>query len=320
MSGKQRRPSISPPANSGTPLFPGLVLPPPAPTAGQPLVKRPSWPVWTKNKAKLIREYLYLFVLITRHGNYIDGFSGPQEDSAPDMWAARLVLESQPPWFRKFFLFEKDPKSFTLLQTLKASQPPVPNRVIEVHHGDFNALVHPLLASGKIKPTEATFCLLDQRTFECHWATVVALANHRKSGNKIELFYFLAAGWLDRAVSGMGDPEAKLRPWWGRNDWKAFLDLSTIERRKEAVRRFRVELGYRHVLAWPIYDRETTGGRIMYYMIHASDHDQAPILMSRAYAAAVRPLRPEQTSLLSDEAPTQGHTRAKRPRKRKASK
>jgi three-Cys-motif partner protein len=271
-------------------------------------------PIWTKNKARLVQEYLRLFVLITHHGDYIDGFAGPQKDEA---WAAKLVLESQPAWLRKFFLFEKDPTSFGRLQTLKAAQPPVPNRTIEVHHGDFNALVHPLLASGRIKPTEATFCLLDQRTFECQWATVVALAKHRNSGNKIELFYFLAAGWLDRAVSGMGDPETKLLPWWGRDDWRAFLVWSNVERRKEAVKRFRDELGYRHVLAWPIYDREQSGGRIMYYMIHASDHDQAPLLMGRSYAAAVRPLASEQPSLLHDDLPTQGHTPTKRSTKTK---
>ncbi len=35
-------------------------------------------PLWTHNKAKLIERYLYYFVLVTKHGTYIDGFSGPQ--------------------------------------------------------------------------------------------------------------------------------------------------------------------------------------------------------------------------------------------------
>jgi hypothetical protein len=47
----------------------------------------------------------------------------------------------------------------------------------------------------------------------------------------------------------------------------------------------------------------------MYYMIHASDHPQAPEFMGRAYEAAVRPLAPEQPRLFDTGAPTQGYTR-----------
>ena len=323
MSGRTPRSPTPPPDDPGADLLPGLVLPEAAPNPDPVVLRAATFPVWTKNKARLIKEYLRLFVLLTRHGNYIDGFAGPQDDEAPGMWAAQLVLEIRPAWLRKFFLYEKNPRSFKLLTTLAQSQPAIPNRVIEVHHGDFNTLVHPLLASGKIKPSEATFCLLDQRTFECQWATVAAIAAHRKTGNKIELFYFLAASWFDRAVSGLSDREAKLRQWWGREDWAAFLKLTTEARRDEMVRRFRTELGYRYVYAWPIYDREKSGGRVMYYMIHASDHAQAPEFMSRAYEAAVRPLPPEQPSLLSDEPSAQGHTKTRRrraaPRNRRSS-
>jgi len=49
--------------------------------------------------------------------------------------------------------------------------------------------------------------------------------------------------------------------------------------------RFTGELGYAHVTPWPIYSKET-GGRVMYYMIHATDHDAAPLLMARAYRQA----------------------------------
>jgi three-Cys-motif partner protein len=281
------------------------------------VLRAATFPVWTQNKARLIREYLYLFLILTRHGNYIDGFAGPQEDGAPGMWAAKLALELRPPflrkfWLRKFFLFEKDPRSFKLLKDLTQDEPEVPKRLIHIERGDFNILVAPLLASGNIRPREATFCLLDQRTFECQWATVAALARHRKTGHKIELFYFLAAWWFDRAVSGLRDRKAVLGPWWGREDWADFLSLTRLERRDAVVTRFRSELGYRYVLAWPIYDRDASGGRVMYYMIHASDHPQAPEFMSRAYEAAVRALPPEQPSLWSEEPPSQGHTNARR--------
>ena len=65
-------------------------------------------PIWTKSKAKLIEKYLYYFVMITKHGTYIDGFAGPQKLDKPAMWSAKLVLESEPRWFRNFYLYDKD--------------------------------------------------------------------------------------------------------------------------------------------------------------------------------------------------------------------
>jgi hypothetical protein len=54
-------------------LFDGL--PPPA---DKPLKFKPAErAIWTENKAKLIERYLFYFVLITKHGAYIDGFAGP---------------------------------------------------------------------------------------------------------------------------------------------------------------------------------------------------------------------------------------------------
>ena len=44
----------------------------------------------------MIATYLRLFVYVTRHGAYIDGFAGPQQPSMLDLWTAKLVLESQP--------------------------------------------------------------------------------------------------------------------------------------------------------------------------------------------------------------------------------
>lgn len=51
--------------------------------------------------------------------------------------------------------------------------------------------------------------------------------------------------------------------------------------------RFRSDLKYRHVYPFPIYEKKDQGGRVMYYMIHASDHDEAAILMNRAYGKAL---------------------------------
>jgi three-Cys-motif partner protein len=272
-------------------------------------VKQAQYPVWTENKARLIERYLYYFVLVTKHGVYIDGFAGPQDHEKPDTWAARLVLESEPPWLRQFYLFEKDTRQFHLLNALKQitdqqeNEAKEPQRRIEIYHGDFNVLVLSLLASGSIKQTEATFCLLDQRTFECHWATVDALARYKSTGHKIELFYFLPNSWLNRALAAQKDCLV-LQAWWGREDWEPWLKRKASELLEVFVRRFKEELGYQSVMPWPIYER-SDGGKTMYYMIHATDHPAAPELMARAYKRAVSPKEPlEQLSFEFD--PLQG--------------
>jgi three-Cys-motif partner protein len=251
--------------------------------------------IWTENKAKLIERYLYLFVLVTRHGTYIDGFAGPQEADKPEMWAAKLVLESEPRLLRNFYLFDKSRGQYKALRALQAEQPERDKkgrklyRNIEVFKGDFNVLVNELLDTHIIKETEATFCLLDQRTFECNWSTVQTLAQH-KTGRKIELFYFLAIAWLDRALSAQKKTEV-LQNWWGRDDWPTLLEMNCQQRVQAFVNRFQDELGYKSVMAWPIFKRKNTGN-IMYYMIHATDHPAAPKLMYRAYHEAIKPKRP----------------------------
>lgn len=250
-------------------------------------LKAPNYPVWTEKKAKLIERYLYYFVLITKHGTYIDGFAGPQNPDEHESWSAKLALENEPHWIRKFFLFDESQSQYECLVSLKESQPADAQREIEVKCGDFNHLIHDFLKQNPIKDKEATFCLLDQRTFECKWSTVEALARHKKKGYKIELFYFLPISWLDRAISGLKNKEAMLKEWWGQDDWGRMLGLTPWERADTLCKRFENELDYNYAHPWAIYEHRG-GGRIMYFMIHASDHKEAPKQMRRAYCEVVR--------------------------------
>lgn len=278
--------------------------PPPSPTAGESSVIAPQFPVWTDNKAKFIMLYLRYFVYITKHGTYIDGFAGPQEECETNSWAAKLVLASEPRWLKHFHLCDANREQVKRLRALKEAQPERGSdgkrisRDINIFHGDFNAKVDEILENSAITEKEATFCLLDQRTFECDWQTVVKLARFKAAGHKIELFYFLANGWLERALSGQKDLD-KLARWWGRDDWPLLKDMSREERRDIMASRLRTDFDYKSVKPWPIYKREG-GGAIMYYMIHATDHPDAPMQMSRAYRDTVYPLeRPEQMGLFT---------------------
>jgi three-Cys-motif partner protein len=270
-------------------------LPREALAEGAPTVRPIHRALWTRNKAALVREYLYLFVQVTHHGTYIDGFAGPQEleeSETSNSWAAKLVLGIEQ--LRHFHLFERNRDGIDSLNALCASQTAEEGRTIRVWSGDMNVRIPELLAAGAIAPKEATFCLLDQRTFECHWSTVQALAQHKPLGDyKIEIFYFLANRWMDRAITEQEDPGPPTA-WWGRTDWRSLRGLRPKERADLFVQRFKGELGYRHVLAWPIL-AQGSRGPVMFHMIHATDHPAAVDFMSRAYEAAVYPVGEQQT-------------------------
>jgi three-Cys-motif partner protein len=200
-------------------------------TPKEPQTKPIQSPVWTDNKARLIMHYLHYFVLLTKHGTYIDGFSGPQSECETDSWAAKLVLASEPRWIRHFHLCDESRDQVARLTELKNEQPTRDakgrklNRNIHIYHGDFNAKVDEILGGGTISEKEATFCLLDQRTFECQWKAIEKLAAYKKSGNKIEIFYFLANGWLERALAAQKE-EGVVERWWGRDDWTQLRQMS----------------------------------------------------------------------------------------------
>jgi three-Cys-motif partner protein len=270
-----------------------------APPPQGPEFRALRFPIWTENKARLIERYLYYFVLITKHGTYIDGFAGPQDPSHSDTWAAKLVLESEPRWLRHFYLFDLDPEKYRHLVHLRDSQPPrrpkEPRRSVEVVHGDFNVAIRTLLARRPFREKEATFCLLDQHTMQCDWATVRALAAY-KPEPKIEIFYFFPVGWLGRAMAARKDLSA-LDRWWGDRGWRSIERKHYTEQTAIFAKRFRSELGYINVHNWPIY-KSSHDRRVMYEMIHATDHKDAPFQMYRAYHRAVTPREtPEQTKL-----------------------
>lgn len=255
------------------------------------LVRPPTFGIWTRHKAVLIDQYLKSFVWITRHGTYIDGFAGPKEPEFPETWAAHRVVSRHPAdpskrRIRHFHLCEVAPEKVAMLEELRDAHP---GKDVVVYPHDFNDAVDDILTEEIIGPREASFCLLDQYSIECDWATVEKIAAFPKAEYKVEQFYFLGTGWLDRVLAATG--EDKLEQWWGRpSAYEELKPLNAWERGEHIARRFKEELGYRFAVPWAIHDVHRGAGRIMYFMVHAADHPEAPKLMKRAYAQAVGPL------------------------------
>lgn len=247
-------------------------------------------PLWTKNKALFIARYLRSFTYVTKHGTYIDAFAGPQhEGSRNKTWAAKLVMENEPAWLRNFYLFDEDSGQIKHLEALKkvyvAKNNDGVKRSVSVISGDCNKMLPDLLAQSPIKEKEASFCLLDQRSTECDWKTVTTVAAHKggNGGHKIELFYFLPQGWINRAIkSWRKDVQVRCLNWWGKDGVMDFLRLTSYERGHSMAERFRTELGYKYAYPFPI-QKEGKQGCVMFWMIHASDHERATTLMTQAY-------------------------------------
>jgi hypothetical protein len=53
----------------------------------------------------------------------------------------------------------------------------------------------------------------------------------------------------------------------------------------------KTELGYKHAYGWQIFSRNV-GGKVLYHMIHATDHDEGPLLMNCAYRNALKRREP----------------------------
>lgn len=263
-------------------LWPADELPEHAERLPETNFKSLRFPVWTQSKASLIQTYLRLFEMITHHGAYIDGFAAPQDPNHPDICSAKLVLEMEPKWFRDFWLCDVTRDGVVFLKKLQEEHSDA-KRHVTVLEGDFNQCVDEVLRSGRIKESVATFALLDQRTFECHWETVARLSRHKKR-RKIEIFYFFPTGWIDRALAAVKTPSSieNVGLWWGRDDWQSLRGMDKTERAMLVAKRFEDELGYRKAKPYAIHSEEL-GGRVMYHMIHATDHPDAPLLMIRAY-------------------------------------
>jgi three-Cys-motif partner protein len=235
--------------------------------------------------------------MVTKHGTYIDAFAGPQEEKIDsDNWSSKLIVQLKPPWLRHIYLFESEADQVERIRAMLKTQPKTPlgkrYRDIRIVAGDVNTTLPPFLEQHPLRSTEASFCLLDQRTFECNWSTVEAVARHKRRGTKIELFYFLANHWLARSLAATKNVE-KLGAWWGDSTWERLRGVSSWDRAVLMADRLREKFGYESVVPWAIYNK-LGGSRIMYFMIHATDHPDAPGLMARAYGKAVEPLEPQE--------------------------
>jgi hypothetical protein len=145
----------------------------------------------------------------------------------------------------------------------------------------------------EVRDKEATFALLDQRTFECHWDTVRALATHKEGWPQGRAVLLPAEQVAAAALPRRPDEESGDR------------DALVGSRRLENVR-VANDAPVRRSLHGEVQDQvrlclgegmahqraNIRRGSVTYFMICAPDHPEAPFLMRRAFERAVEAPKP----------------------------
>ena len=245
----------------------------------RPRLEKSGPALWTAEKSALIDEYIHLFLVVTKHGVYVDLFAGPQRVEDTESWSVRRVLERRTvgnPSIRHFAVCDKDPGQAQRLRELGSRHPSF--RVYPRRRERGN----PHNPRGSRDRDEYGVLLSDRP------AHLRVPLGHRENGRAAQIggpqnrAVLLPRARLARSRPEQGEPGEAPGPGGAMETTVSSSAFDRIERANALCRRFRDELKYEHAMPFAIQERGANS-RIMYYMIHASDHRRAAELMSQAY-------------------------------------
>ena len=161
-----------------------------------------SWGWWTQQKLDILGAYLGAFTRASKTASqtvYLDLFAGRPDNVSRDRdprvirGSARRALETQPPLTTMRF-FELESRAERLKQRLAAEYPDRAG-TFKVVPGDCNVTIGAVLAELDDLNWAPTFAFLDQQSTEVHWATIEALARHKRPDKwKTEIWLLFANG------------------------------------------------------------------------------------------------------------------------------
>ena len=259
-----------------------------------------TWKPHSYEKLSILTDYLEVFAKASSSAAnrvYLDAFAGETLNRIAGTdrtfpGSAETALEVKPP-FTHIRLFELARKRVGELSELVADRPNA--RVV---HGDCNVTIPAALTSLPMKAP--TFAFLDPDGMELDWATVRALADHKRAyaeefdKSKVEM-------WILFSTSGMVRMLGKNREAVGENRlldkaarlygasgplervWEAKLagEITGGEAQKAYLFLYMdrlADLGYRHLMVRPIHGSRGQ----LYAMVFASDHRAGANIMQWA--------------------------------------
>jgi len=247
-------------------------------------------------KLEYLDNYLQAYVIATKQAqqtHYIDAFAGCgqcvlRENGYPVEGSPWRALNAMPP-FTHYHFVEKEA---TLAAHLRKAILGKSIENADVYTGDCNQVL-PNEILPKIPQHVPSFAFLDPQGLQLRWATVQALASHRK-GRKMELLilypYDMAVARLFPLAAKNQATHVTLTRFYGDESWSEQLEQSvgmgeSTEQRRDRFVQLYVNnlrsLGYKYINpSEPLYFHH----RPLYHVIFASDHEVGTKIMRDVWA------------------------------------
>ncbi len=253
-------------------------------------------PKWTALKLEHLDCYLQGYVQATKAAkeiHYIDAFASCGDCAMRD--TGQLVQGS--PWralnaiprFSQYHFIEKNRAYATHLKS-RIAESRISNATIDI--GDCNRLL-PSEVLPRIPRDVPTFAFLYPDGLQLDWATVVAVAAHRRP-QRVELLilypYDMAVKRQFPLAATSSSHRDKLTRFYGTDSWLREYERSvedgesTEQRRLRFVQFYRenlLELGYRHVEP---YGPMCSNRGPLYHVVFAGDNDVGVKIMRDVWA------------------------------------
>ncbi|HET7258143.1 MAG TPA: three-Cys-motif partner protein TcmP [Candidatus Acidoferrum sp.] len=243
-------------------------------------------------KHTILAKYFPKWALIlgARHSrlSYFDCFAGPGEyefrgDRVPGspviaVKAGIEFLKSRAEQSLGMYLIDDDPAQVQLLErSLSALQPYPKNLTVEVKWADSRSYIPELLENLRI--AEPAFFLIDPYGHPLSVPVINDVLRRNRTEALINLMWF-------RINMDLPNPnvQSRLNELFGDQAWRSqrFMEMHRAEREQSFVDYFTSRLSCKFVLRFRLrYDPEDvqSGNRTKYYLLHASNHVRAVLLM-----------------------------------------
>lgn len=265
-----------------------------------------QWGDWTEIKLDALGGYLNAFALAcsrkAERTLYLDLFAGAprnvaRSDARTILGSGSRALDARPP-FTKLVFGEIQQRTAAGLE--KYYRANYPGRDVEVLPGDSNVTFPTRLAQLAREEREwrwaPTFAFIDQFAAEIHWTTIEALARFRNGNHKVELWLLFGESFLPRGLGVHRQDDAfaeRVEKMFGTAEWneiwqarlRGALEPGRAKHELINLMRWRLqhELGYSTTLPLQIVSH---GGKPLYTLIFATDHDAGDKIMRSVFSGA----------------------------------
>ncbi len=263
------------------------------------------WGHWTRDKLDILRGYLNEFTTAGKNKSeefiYLDLFAGRIENIQSYFeekfdGSTIIALKTNNPPFTRLRFFEKEH-----FQELQEGLKDYKDRDVIVIPGNCNEKIYEVLRDLSEYSWAPSFAFIDPNGPDCHWATLEALANFRKSarGLKTEIFLLFPHAMFTRLLTvnkTLSTTDAHtITQMFGNEEWRNIYEARRSKQfqpdraREEYINlmrwKLKNQLGYKWTHPLEFY---TVNRHPLYSLIFATDHFAGDKIISHLYNQALK--------------------------------